>query len=205
MTILIADDDAITRKIIKETIEDWGHDVIVASDGQEALDAYKADPEINVAILDWMMPNMTGLEACEEIRKIDRKPSAFILVLTSRTSKKDLADALHRGADDYVTKPFDLAELQARIDVGSRLIDLQLDLQTKIIELKAALEEVKQLQGIIPMCAWCKRIRDDSDYWSSVETYISEHSEIEFSHGICPDCFAKEKNDVIGMDKTPTG
>lgn len=98
---------------------------------------------------------------------------------------------LDAGADDYIIKPFNREELRARVKVGVRILDLQNNLAGRVSELERAMAGVKQLQGLLPICCYCKKIRDDQNYWQQVEGYISRHSEAQFSHGVCPDCFEK--------------
>ena len=99
---------------------------------------------------------------------------------------------LKAGADDYLTKPVIVGELEARLQVASRVVALQERLSRyRVLELEEALRNVRQLQGLLPICAYCKRIRDDKNYWSQVETYLADHSDVQFSHGICPSCFER--------------
>ncbi len=98
---------------------------------------------------------------------------------------------LQAGADDYVVKPFHTAELKARLQVGQRVLELQAALRRRIEDLRQALTRVNQLRGLLPICAYCKKIRDDHDYWQQLETYLSQHSEALFSHSICPDCYER--------------
>ena len=98
---------------------------------------------------------------------------------------------MQAGADDYITKPFDPAELEARLQVGARVTDLQNKLAERVKELEAALSQVKQLRGLLPICSYCKKIRNDENYWDQVENYIAKHSDAEFSHSICPECYEK--------------
>ncbi|MEA3297137.1 MAG: response regulator transcription factor [candidate division Zixibacteria bacterium] len=191
MKILIAEDDPVSRMLLEETLNGWGHDVTVADDGKSALKEYQDDKSIKLAILDWMMPGMSGVDACKEMRQHDDRPYTYVIMLTAISQKEGITFAFENGADDYVTKPFTPIELQARVSAGERIVNLQASLTTKINELEDALAQVKQLQGIVPICAWCKKIRDDSDYWSSVEEYMTAHSEAKFSHSICPECMAK--------------
>ena len=121
--------------------------------------------------------------------------------LTTKGEKADIVAGLEAGANDYLPKPYDPGELHARIDVGRRLIEMQDILLGKIEELSAALDHIKTLQGILPICSFCKKIRDDKGYWSQVESYIAKHTDAQFSHGLCPEClkthypeFAKNGN-----------
>ncbi len=110
-------------------------------------------------------------------------------MLTTRDTKEDLAEALDAGADDFISKPFNRKELQARINVGARMLNLQMTLSKRVIELEESIQREKQLQGLLPICSYCKKIRDDNNYWSQVERYIEQKADVAFSHSICPDCY----------------
>lgn len=191
MRILIAEDDPISRRVLESTLARWGYESLVACDGNEAWQALQSDDAPGLAILDWMMPKLDGVQVCELARSTARTRSVYIILLTAKGAKTDIVTGLDSGADDYVVKPFDREELHARLKVGLRIIELQRRLDNRIDELQRALSEIKQLQGIMPICSHCKRIRDDKNYWQQVETYISNHSDARFSHSICPDCFEK--------------
>src|SRR5207248_10993171 len=107
-----------------------------------------------------------------------------------------IVEGLTAGADDYVIKPFDRAELKARINAGERILRLQAELAARVKELEFALASVKLLQGLLPICCYCKKIRDDKNYWQQVDTYVLDHSVIRFSHGICPDCLEQQVNEL---------
>ncbi len=191
MKILMAEDDAFSRKLLEATLGKAGHDVVSCDDGEAAIEAYEKEPSIEMAILDWMMPGKDGLEVCREIKANEGQNLTYIIMLTAKSRPDDLALAMDSGADDFVSKPFNAVELNARINAGVRMIRLQKAMADNIQELQEALAHVEQLQGIIPICAWCKKIRDDSQYWSSVEDYIGRHSKAEFSHSVCPECLEK--------------
>ena len=189
MKILIADDDPVSRSVLQITVANWGYDAVVTSDGPAALEALQADDAPPLAILDWMMPGMDGVDVCRKIREVSTGRPTYIILLTGRDRKQDLVEGLRAGADDYVTKPFNQEELQARLQVGVRVVELQRSLADRVRELEQALSQVNQLQGLLPICAYCKKIRDDKNYWQQVETYVAKRTEVKFSHGICPDCW----------------
>jgi DNA-binding response OmpR family regulator len=103
---------------------------------------------------------------------------------------------LEAGADDYLIKPVDLSELRARVQVGVRVVSLQARLAEKVAELQSSLDSVRQLRGLLPICSYCKRIRDDRNYWQRVEVYVSEHTDATFTHGICPSCLEDAKAEL---------
>jgi DNA-binding response OmpR family regulator len=193
MRVLIAEDDRVSSRFLEHSLRASGYDVCLASDGDEAWAALTAPDPPRLAILDWMMPGLQGPDICQRIRERPQPQPTYVILLTSRSAKEDIVTGLRAGADDYLTKPFDAEELRARVQVGVRLLELQQRLADQVEELARALAHVKQLHGLLPMCAWCKKIRNDSNYWQQVEVYISEHSDAQFSHGICPDCYVRER------------
>ncbi len=186
--ILIAEDDAAARRLLITALLDWGYDVIATSNGAEAIQELTQPEAPRIALLDWGMPEMSGIEVTEQIRARAELPYTYILILTGKSSSDDATKCLAAGADDFVGKPYDLLELQARIKVGERIIALEQALATKVTELELALAQVKQLKELLPICMFCKKIRDDNDYWHQIEVYIHERTGTDFSHGICPDC-----------------
>jgi len=191
MKVLIADDETISRRLLEAALVRWNYEVVTAIDGEEAWAAlHQPDPPA-IMVLDWLMPRRDGIDVCRKVRAHSRLSSAYIILLTSRTSKEDIIEGLEAGADDYVTKPFDTAELRARMQVGVRVVKLQRALADRVRDLENALSRVKQLQGLLPICCYCKRIRDDQHYWHQVEAYVGAHTDVRFSHGICPECSEK--------------
>lgn len=191
MKILVAEDDPISRRLIESRLRKQGHELVLVNDGVQAWTALEGDSSLSMAILDWMMPGMTGPEICVRARRSEAARQAYLILLTARAGKQDLVEGLGSGADDYITKPFDFEELRARVQVGERVIRLQNSLTERVRELEEALGNVKLLQGLLPICLYCKKIRDDQNYWQQVDRYIGEHSEVRFSHGVCPDCYEK--------------
>jgi len=189
MRILIAEDDPISERLLTTNLTRWGHEVISTSNGREAWEILQGEDAPRFAILDWMMPGMEGTEICRKLRNAAATNPPYIILLTARRGVDQLVTGIKAGADDYLTKPYHRDELQARVEVGMRVLDLQTKLSSRIAELEHALEHVKQLHGIIPICGYCKKIRDDRDYWQNVETFIANHSEAEFSHSVCPTCY----------------
>lgn len=191
MRVLIAEDDPSSRMMLKNVLEKIGYDIIETSDGRQALDVMKQPDPPLLLILDWNMPEMNGIEVLLEVRKLSLTIPPYIIMLTVKDGKEDIVYALEKHADDYISKPYDPDELRARTGVGVRMIELNLALAKKIDDIEKAFEEIKMLKGIVPICASCKKIRDDSGYWHQLERFISEHTDAEFSHGYCPECAEK--------------
>jgi DNA-binding response OmpR family regulator len=177
MKILTVDDDPVGRKIVCALLKELGHDVIEAEDGQEAWVLFKS-LELGVLIVDWEMPRMDGLELCRRVREAEREKYTYIIMLTGRIGKQDFVDGINAGADDFATKPVTPAELEARLRVAERILGLQTD--------------VRNLQGLLPICSYCKKIRVKDNDWQQIESYVAQRTDAEFSHGICPECYEKE-------------
>jgi sigma-B regulation protein RsbU (phosphoserine phosphatase) len=196
MRALVADDDLATAALLQRTLERWGLDVIVAHDGLEALKAVQEDPGIGLAVLDWSMPGLDGPEVCRRIRADPARAHLHLLLLTAREGRADVISGLDAGADDYLSKPFDPEVLRARVHVGLRVLKLKERLAERVAELETALSKVKQLHGLLPICSYCKHVRTDGDYWEQVEQYVSNHTDLQFSHGVCPACYDKVAADM---------
>ena len=197
--ILIADDEPVTRAAVKKVVTRRSWEVVVCDNGHDAAAQFDLENPPDVAVLDWMMPGLDGSELCQRLRK--KKVRAYLIMLTGRTRPEDLVQALAAGADDYVRKPFDWSELIARIKVGVRVSLLQRQLDEKVCQLEASLANAKQLGGLLPICSYCKRIRDDRDYWNGLEHYISSHSDAKFTHGVCPSCMRDALSEVEAAGK----
>jgi CheY-like chemotaxis protein len=205
---LIADDDLVTTAAISTSVSAWGFDVVVAYDGNVAWDCLSANPPPPLAIVDWEMPGMDGPELCRRLRADPARAHVYMLLLTARSRPSDVVEGLEAGADDYLVKPVNMNELRARLHVGVRVVSLQERLANKVAELQATLDKVRQLRGLLPICSYCKRIRNDQNYWERVEVYVTEHTDAKFTHGICPTCLEAAKAEFAkqeGLSETPRG
>jgi DNA-binding response OmpR family regulator len=147
-----------------------GHEVEAAADGGKAWVALQRE-HFPVLITDWLMPGVSGLDLCRLLRGARDPRYTYAILLTGLTGKGNYLEGMEAGADDLLTKPFDADQLRARLRVAERILRLQ--------------DEVKQLSGLLPICSYCKRIRDEADRWVPVEHYVAGRSEASFSHGVC--------------------
>ncbi len=188
LRILVAEDDFTSRRMLTALLERCGHDVEAVADGDAAWAALQVADAPPLAILDWLMPGLDGVEVIRRLRAVDAAEPPYLLVLTTRDTKEDVITALDAGADDYMVKPFDHGELRARIRVGERMLAMRARLAVQVRKLRDAAQHIHVLQEILPICSICKKIRDDHGYWNQVEAYLADHVGTSFSHGICPDC-----------------
>ncbi len=191
MKILIAEDDEVSRIVLSRMLQKWGHEVVATVDGRSAYEILEGEDAPGIAILDWMMPKMDGLEVCRRLRQLNRAEPPYVILLTARDQTDDIVAGLDSGANDYVVKPYDWRELKSRLRVGERMVTLQRDLAGRIRELQYAMAKIHELQELIPICSYCKKVRDDRNYWEQVESYISTRTGVQFSHGVCPQCYTK--------------
>jgi DNA-binding response OmpR family regulator len=189
MQVLVADDDAVMRQLLRSVMPKWGYDVVMTQNGEEAWRILREPTAPTLAVLDWMMPGLDGVEVCRRARTLEHGRGIYVVMLTGKDEKTDLVAALDAGADDYLTKPFHPDELRARLQAGARIVELQGELGQRVHELEAALANIKMLHGLLPICSYCKKIRDDQNYWQQVESYVERHADVQFSHSICPDCY----------------
>ena len=176
MKILIADDDISSRRLLEVSLRKLGHEVTAAKSGTEAWSRFQQE-EVPLLISDWMMPDMDGLELCRRVRAENRPKYTYFMLLTAVEGKEGYLTGMEAGADDFITKPFDIDQLSARIRVAERILRLQ--------------TEVKQLAGLLPICSYCKKVRDDKNYWQQVEEFVGQRTDAKFTHSFCPECYEK--------------
>ncbi|MBI5771778.1 MAG: response regulator [Verrucomicrobia bacterium] len=177
MKILSVEDDPVARAVLRRALRRLGHDVIDAVDGEDAWEKLAADP-VRVVVSDWMMPRVDGLELCRRIRSWPDHDYIYFVLLTSRdATEENQRAAADAGVDDFLTKPLDFSELWTRLRVAERILHYT--------------TQVRQLEELLPICSYCKKIRDDHNYWQQIEGYINERTGSEFSHSVCPDCYTR--------------
>ena len=186
MKLLIADDDVFFRRLLESVLAPE-YDLIVAEDGEDAWRQLQQPDPPRIAILDWVMPKMTGPQLCRKIRDAAEFKSMYLIILTVKDSSA-LTAALHAGADDYVTKPFDVDELRARLHVGQRIIGLQDALADQVANLQNALAAEKRLRALLPTCPGCGTIRNDPEFWSEIEDQLGPLALQLAQHKHCPNC-----------------
>jgi phosphoserine phosphatase RsbU/P len=175
--ILTVEDDAVARAVLRQALHRLGHDVTEAEDGEAAWEQLQADPA-RVVVSDWTMPRADGLELCRRIRAQHGKEYVYFILLTSRdATQENQTEATEAGVDDFLTKPLDLTELWTRLRVAERILRYT--------------TQVRQLEEMLPICSYCKKIRDDQNYWQQIEGYISDRTGSDFSHSVCPDCYQR--------------
>ncbi|MEP6635666.1 MAG: response regulator [Acidobacteriota bacterium] len=144
-----------------------------------------------------MMPEIDGLEVCRKVREMSATIPPYLILLTAMSTKDDIVKGIEAGANDCLSKPFHRDELKVRVGVGVQMVERQKTLTEHVQELETALSQVAQLRGLLPICSYCKKIRDDQNYWQKVESYFSERTAVQFSHGICPTCYEDVKNKLV--------
>jgi sigma-B regulation protein RsbU (phosphoserine phosphatase) len=196
--ILVTDDSLVARTACSNELKEAGYQVLFAQNGREAVETVSREA-VDLILMDVVMPEMNGVEATRKIKAIESAKDIPVIMVTSMGDMQTLESAFEAGAVDYVTKPIEPIELMARIRSALRLKEemdarkkREEELTKKNQQLELALSEIKTLQGFIPICAWCKKIRNIEGYWEQMEHYIEGHSQATFSHSICKECAAKQ-------------
>ncbi|MDB6127680.1 MAG: response regulator receiver protein, partial [Verrucomicrobia bacterium] len=175
--ILAVEDDALSRAVLRQALRKLGHEVLEEANGEDAWTRLAREP-VRVVVSDWAMPQMDGLELCRKIRNTVGAEYTYFILLTARdNSGENQQAAADAGVDDFLTKPLNFDELWNRLRVAERILRYA--------------TQVRQLEEMMPICSYCKKIRDDHNYWQQIEGYINERTGSEFSHSICPDCYQR--------------
>ncbi len=195
--ILVVDDTPANLRLLAGILTGAGYIVRPARNGRMALASAQTDPP-DLILLDVMMPDMNGYQVCQQLKTDECTRDIPVIFVSAMSEVLDKVTAFSVGGVDYITKPFQQKEVLSRVMTHLTIRDLQKKLQEqneqlkkKNSELQEALVKVKLLSGLLPICANCKKIRDDEGYWKDVTVYVQDHSEAEFSHGICPQCAKK--------------
>ena len=192
--ILVVDDSPNNLRLLSHILKNQPYDLTLMRDAKSALSSAQDDPP-DLILLDIKMPHMSGYEACERLKDNERTRDVPVIFISALAETEDKVKAFSHGGVDYITKPFQPGEVRARVHTHLTLWRLRKELKEQNAKLKEALANIKTLKGLLPICAKCKKIRDDNGYWNRLECYIQKHSEAFFTHGICPQC-AKALYDV---------
>jgi len=177
MKVLTVEDDAVARGVLRQALKRLDHEVVEATDGAAAWQLIQSEP-VRVVVSDWMMPSLDGLELCRRIRARPGAEYTYFILLTSNTANhENRREAAEAGVDDFLAKPLDFEELWTRLRVAERILRYA--------------TQVRQLEELLPICSYCKKIRDDKNYWQQMEGYINQRTGSEFSHSVCPDCYTR--------------
>lgn len=189
-SILVVDDNSDNLRLLAQLLTEHHYKARLATNGSRALaTVIKEAPDL--ILLDVMMPGIDGFEVCRQLKADERTAGIPVIFISALHETIDKVKAFSLGGVDYISKPFQEEEVIARVKTHLSISILQRRLSKKNAELEKALAEIKILRGIIPICASCKKIRNDEGYWQQLEIYIQDHSDAEFSHGICDECIPK--------------
>ncbi len=175
MNILIAEDDLLSRKLLITTLEQLGHQVDPFDNGEDAWNAHNRFP-YRVIVSDWLMPKLDGLDFCRKVRERENTEYTYFILLTAKAQDKEsYMEAMGAGIDDFLAKPLDRDQIWMRLRVAERILSYT--------------TQITHLESMLPICSYCKKVRDDNNYWQQVETYIGQKTGTNFSHSICPGCY----------------
>ncbi len=187
--ILIAEDEFTTRMMVQVCLENWGYRVESVTNGEEALARLQRPDAPHIAILDWEMPLLDGVEVCRRVKEMEVENPPYIILLTGRDSKTDIVRGFDAGADDYMTKPFNDDELRARTRVAERLVRTQSSLSESVVELREALNQLEILESGVEICPSCRKILNRYDgQWQSLDELLENNDNPHFGINSCPHC-----------------
>lgn len=177
MKILVAEDDFISRKLLVSTLTHFGHEVVAFEDGLSAWTDF-VQHRYPVIVSDWLMPNLDGLSFCRRVRSSGFEDYTYFILLTANVQGRDTyREAMQAGIDDFLAKPLDRDQIWMRLRVAERILSYT--------------RQIVQLESMLPMCSYCKKVREDDNYWEQVEHYINRRTGEQFSHSVCPGCYEK--------------
>ena len=191
MKILIAEDEYTTRLMVQVCLENWGYSIESVEDGKKAWDIINQKNPPQIAVLDWEMPGISGIDLCRKIKSLDRSSPIHVILLTARDSKNDISQGFEAGADDYITKPFNDDELGARIRVAERIVTIQSSLNSSLEELREALDMVQSFEEPVAVCSTCQKIGAFDGSWRTPEKLLEYPVDPRFFQLDCPSCKAK--------------
>jgi len=175
--ILTVEDDPVARAVLRRALQKLGHEVVEAKDGREAWVLFSKEP-VRVIVSDWTMPEMSGLELCQILRARGGTDYVYFILITANSADSaNRIAAADAGVDDFLSKPLNVEELWMRLRVAERILKFS--------------TQVRQLEELLPICSYCKKIRDDQNYWQQMEGYINQRTGTEFSHSVCPECIVR--------------
>lgn len=203
ISILVTDDDPDILFATARVLRSAGYTVYEADTGEACLQSVR-EKGPDLVLLDVILPDTDGYEVCRKIKTDEKMRGTYVMLLSgAKTSPDDQSAGLEIGADGYMARPVANRELLARVQAMARIINAERERDQLIVKLQQALSEIKTLNALLPICANCKKIRDDKGYWEKIEVYITEHSNSEFTHGICPDCVKELYGELEEMKKPP--
>ena len=186
-SIVIVDDKPENIRLLAGILSEKGYRIRPAANGQQALTTIEKEAP-DLILLDIMMPGLNGYEVCRILKNSRNAMDIPVIFISALDEIGDKVEAFASGGVDYICKPFQTEEVLARVNTHLKLRKAQKLLQEQNEQLQKALDEIRILRGIIPICTNCKKIRDDEGYWNKMEKYIQEHSQAVFSHSLCPEC-----------------
>lgn len=189
MRVLAVDDDAVMREILHDYLEQRGHDVMLAADGEEALALFNAQP-YPVLVSDWVMPGMDGLELTRQLRRMELNSYCYIVLLTGREGVGTKRSAMEAGVDAFLAKPLNFEEMDLQLFAAERILSY--------------LAHIRKLESLVPVCCLCKKIRDDHAEWHGLDDYLAQREASLFHNALCPECLHSRVNpDMIPPGMAP--
>jgi CheY-like chemotaxis protein len=175
MNVLLVEDDPVTLTLCESFLTGLGHEVVAVDTGEKAWLSLVAG-RFQVIISDWGLPGISGLDLCRRVRERKTAEYPYFIMITSYQGRDKLGEAMNSGVDDFLGKPIDMGSLAIRLRVASRILEFH--------------RQIGVLKGLLPICMYCKKIRNDQAFWETVETYFTAHAGADFTHSLCPDCYS---------------